>query len=157
MSIQELAPARQYVPMPESMWTDDKVAEMRRLIADGVRGKDLLSALECNRSQLYSKLNRLDIKLGMSTPRPRAAPKKKIARIAMSYNKQSFGEPSAPGIMDLTPEPSDAAMSLADLDNTRCHWPISGAGLDMMFCGERADECGPYCSRHRAIAYRGRR
>jgi len=156
MSLMEAAvPRSRYVPKPETFWTEAKVEQLRLLVAEGIKGDALREALGCpTPDMLYSKLQRLKI----SMPKKPATP-----RVYQKRHRQPFAfgatpsEPVAAGIMDLPAEPSDAAVTLLALDVDRCHWPISGAGLDTMFCGERAGECGPYCTRHRRMAYRGRR
>jgi hypothetical protein len=140
----------------ESFWTDGKVQRLRELVAVGVRGVELLDHLGCNRSQLYSKLGRLKIKLGLKQPALQQSTRRKAARNSFSFNPQTFGGALPPGLMELRCEPSDAAVRLIDIDAGRCKWPISGAGLDLMACGERAQDCDPYCARHHRIAYRGR-
>lgn len=156
MSMQEMsAVAPLYVPADESFWTEAKVDQLRQLVANGVRGTNLTAALGCTRGMLYSKIQRLHIKLGHDKASLRPNRRRVNGKGAFSFSQKTIGEPKAPGIHELPQEPSDALVSLADLDAGRCRWPISGEALDMMFCGERA--AGSYCTRHHSIAYRGRR
>ncbi len=133
-------------------WTDEQDVLIRNMIAAGAVGSELLAATGApGLAWVYRRVERLGLRLNH-----RRSAERRITKQCFSGPR---GVPVAPGVNELLAEPSDAAMSLADLDDTRCHWPISGAGLDMMFCGERADEetCGPYCGRHHRIAYRGYR
>lgn len=144
-----------------TFWTEEKIDQLRILVAEGKRTAELTDALKCSRCQLSGKLARLGIKLGRSSSKPKL-PRKTKGRHhgANPFNISPFGEPKKPTVFDLAAEPSDGAVGFLNLDSGRCRWPISGVGLEMMFCGERADKDlhSPYCTRHHRRAYpKGRR
>jgi hypothetical protein len=54
--------------------------------------------------------------------------------------------------LDLPPDQSEFACTIAELGADMCRWPLGPTAADMRYCGS---ECvGTYCQRHRAIAYR---
>jgi hypothetical protein len=62
-----------------------------------------------------------------------------------------------PGIIDLPPDQSAFAVTLADLGAERCRWPLGEPAHDMLYCGAVAESETPYCTRHCCIAYAKRR
>jgi len=71
--------------------------------------------------------------------------------------------PDAPPLDDapfhLPPDPADPPepvkrLSVLELDETTCKWPIGDPGLPgFHFCGRRSGEGVPYCEHHCRIAY----
>jgi GcrA cell cycle regulator len=56
---------------------------------------------------------------------------------------------------DDSPPPPDLNLcTIADLDDSNCHWPIGTPGLNgFHFCGAEALYGRPYCAHHSRIAY----
>ena len=46
-------------------------------------------------------------------------------------------------------------ITLMDLTNATCRWPVSGTGADMMYCGGEVHKEKSYCLKHCRIAFYG--
>lgn len=62
--------------MKEPFWTDDKIAEMRRLAAEGHSSSQMGAVLGCSRNAVIGKMHRLKFEFGF---RPKATPRAKPA------------------------------------------------------------------------------
>lgn len=63
--------------------------------------------------------------------------------------------PTPPQPIDLPPTQSDCAVTLVDLEQHHCRWPVSEPA-EMMFCGVRKHGDYPYCIKHVRMAYQPR-
>ena len=54
------------------------------------------------------------------------------------------------------PEPEEAAKSVTmfHLTPQSCRYPVSGTGLDILFCNEKKMHGHSYCQKHYRVAYR---
>lgn len=88
--------------------------------------------------------------------RPKLPP---VTRIVMSRGKNNtYGDSvemvDIPEIMDLPPDESPHAITITDLGEDHCRWPLGTPAHDMLYCGDGAMRGLPYCARHSRIAYR---
>jgi hypothetical protein len=61
--------------------------------------------------------------------------------------------PTPPKSVDLPRETIADPVSLFDLRQHHCRWPVAGAGAAMQFCGAAKHGDQPYCLRHSRRAY----
>lgn len=147
------------VPKSRGAWTDERVAELRRMWADGVSGKGIGLALGglCE-ATVYKKVQRLGLQRPIAAPKapkPRVAPKRAPAPVlAVTSTGQVFARQSQES--PLTPVPANVwaplpgvePVSILDLKPTHCRWPLELQGEDFPhFCGAMAIG-GAYCPSH---------
>lgn len=140
-------------------WTDERVAELKRLWQDGQTATQIGKIFGCTRNAVLGKLHRLNgaarrngLKRGQ-TGKPRIwrpVPKKKPPK--------PLPEPQ--------PEPEALAIPMlkvrrkrrhngryykvmeAVLTDHTCKWPVAGEGAETKFCGHKSESGSRYCTRH---------
>ena len=171
--------SRKIIPPPERFdWTDEAVAELKRLHSTGLSMARIAAALGCNsRNAVIGKAHRL----GLSSKQPKKAePKKtplktphgggkrdlrpdtrrvsplKIGRqVALKPRPSRHAPVSEPAPQPIA-APTVAGLKLIDLGLFHCRWVIGdAAGPDTIYCGMPSTR-GSYCACHAAIAYRPR-
>lgn len=152
-------------------WTDERVARLKELWADGASAAEIANDLRCgiSRSGVIGKAHRLNLPShGNSNggPKGRQATREKSNRA--HGNK---GAPKAKGIVrrvaaraaselpdDPFVETDDGVdvtglVGIMHLDAHTCRWPVRGEGSQRGFCGDHPVEGKPYCHKHMARAY----
>jgi len=142
-------------------WTDEAVAALRKLVADGLSASDIGRALGASRLAVIGKARRQGLQLGggaASAPRP--APK----RVSHSPAHPTQVRYGGNGFVYVTPAPANKTVSLSDggerglalLISDRgfkgCKWPVDGQGDQTRFCCLPSDG-RTYCSVHAVSAY----
>jgi GcrA cell cycle regulator len=134
-------------------WTDERVALLTKLWADGLSASQIAAELGgITRNAVIGKVHRLGLsgraKSPSSTaPRPRKArssghmmrvPRASMrGNTALAYDYQEEPEPE-----------------LLQLTEKTCHWPIGDPGsTDFFFCGGESADDQPYCTFHARVAY----
>lgn len=146
-------------------WTEERIAELLRLAADGLSAALIANKLGTTRNAIIGKRHRLGVYNGRTNP----TGKKRVVRetrdssqarkIAKSRKEQehtiALGELEPCEATDLPPEPNRPVISLQNLHSHHCRWPIGDPGSsDFGFCGESIrDDSVPYCTHHCRIAY----
>jgi GcrA cell cycle regulator len=135
--------------MGENAWTDDGVALLRKLWAEGATADAIGRRLGgLSRSAVLGKVFRLRLD-GEGAARPierasseREAPGRRRGR--QPRRRTAAPPPRVPG-----------RLTVLDLNNESCRWPCGRSGR-IFFCGiAEADVIGgiPYCPRHMRRAY----
>ena len=150
------------------VWSEEAIAELKRLAADGCSASEIGAVLNISRNAVIGKEHRLGI---IKTPqkqssfakqterRPGARPAGKPTKImggATCYAQPST--PSAPTqSITLDPDTSAQAVPMTEAKDGQCRWPV-GEGKVFMVCGAKTATSGarivPYCNRHRMKAAR---
>lgn len=162
-------------------WTDEHVAELRKLAAEGKDGAQIAKAMQkmrpgVTRNSVISARHRYGIascsgaRGGMSrlakaanakaSAKLKAAPRPKPKPAAAL--KPSRPIALAPEIS--APEPAPPASTWAPLAGTtprnvvnheagQCLWPVDGERGETLFCCAPQRGDGPYCAAHRRTAY----
>jgi GcrA cell cycle regulator len=141
-------------------WTDDRVATLRKLWAEGLSASQIAKQLGgVTRNAVIGKVHRLGL-AGRATP---SRPAKRPVRTA---RPRTVG-PTAPRLRPATPhlpalvvpelEPlrfdDGRAASVLTIKDSMCKYPIGDPSTaDFAFCG-RESNCGPYCQDHARLAY----
>lgn len=148
-------------------WTDDRVATLTKLWADGLSASQIANELgEVTRNAVIGKVHRLGLsgraKSGNSRPRAKRATTR-----SSTYTKSSKSNTRASGgirantisIVRSQPIPDVVApdplkISLLELTDDTCKWPIGDPATDdFYFCGTKGKEDCPYCEYHALLAY----
>ena len=146
-------------------WTDDRVATLTKLWADGLSASQIAAELGgVTRNAVIGKVHRLGLS-GRAKPANTSARKIKTAtRTSGTYNSRPRAlrptggrtPPSMPArttIQDL-PEPVCLKMDLVDLTEKTCKWPHGDPSTnDFHFCGNSPKDDAPYCEYHCRMAY----
>lgn len=171
-------PRKAVVPAERFRWTDEAVAELKRLHSTGLSMARIAVALGCkSRNAVIGKAHRLGLlskqpkkaepkKTPLKTPhgggkrdlRPdtRRASPLKIRRQVAPRPSPSLLAPVSEHAPEPIPTPIVAGLKLIDLGLFHCRWIVGDvAGSDTIYCGVPSTR-GSYCACHAAIAYRPR-
>lgn len=141
-------------------WTDARVDLLKALWADGLSASVIAAQLgEVTRNAVIGKVHRLGIQGRAATrrqPRRTMPRRNRIGRAVI--RKPAFVRPSPVPPPGLPPAPAALMLSIAQLTEATCHWPIGdprqpGFG----FCGARRTGRQPYCGHHQAIGHSQKR
>lgn len=155
-----------------TLWQDEElVIRLKELWYAGFSCNEIADKLGNNvtRNAVIGKVHRLGLSGREKTPSS-AAPRKRKARPAQ--HKMRVSRPasrveaalaaaleveleSGPAAFD-NDVPMSQRLSLLDLNEETCHWPIGDLELapaDFFFCGGKALQHLPYCVYHSRIAY----
>ena len=148
-----------------TMWTDERVATLKKLWTDGLSASQIAKQLgSVTRNAVIGKVHRLGL-AGRATP---SRPAKRIVRA--NRPRLAVGAPSRPRtIPSLTPlaeaPPPLEPMALADgsvasvltVTDRMCKWPIGDpSDTTFAFCGRESCD-GPYCSEHARLGFQPQR
>ncbi len=141
-------------------WTDERVAELKRLWATGASAGQIAKAMGItSRNSIIGKAMRLGLtKRGRTagnetsriTNKLIAAQRKAVKPVAVSGGR-IYPQPAPVPLRDEPPTP-DNVISLLSLEAHTCRWPYGTPGTDSFgFCGARTPRT--YCADHQGGAY----
>jgi GcrA cell cycle regulator len=160
-------------------WTDERVELLRKLWADGLSASQIAAQLGgVSRNAVIGKVHRLKLSArGRATAAPVRQKKAaststgtKVASRAASVTRPmptSIGATALQTMFEAEPVarqvlrpvenvvvPISRRLTLIQLSERTCKWP-NGDPLteDFNFCGNDAQESGPYCTYHSRIAF----
>ncbi len=144
-------------------WTDERVALLKKLWAEGLSASQIAKQLTgVTRNAVIGKVHRLGL-AGRATP---SRPAKRPVRV-QRQRPQVPASPTAPRLRVASPvayepelqvlEPlvldNGATATVLTLNDRMCKWPIGDpTDNSFAFCGRGACS-GPYCSEHARLAY----
>ena len=141
-------------------WTPDRVETLTRLWLDGQAASVIADRLgEVTRNAVIGKVHRLGLPGRATTNRqPRRTSPRRDRAGRVTIRKPVFVRPRHALPLDLPPAPAALMLSVADLTETTCHWPVGDPRLpDFGFCGAQRTGRQPYCEFHQALGHsRGR-
>ena len=146
-------------------WTDDRVATLTKLWADGLSASQIAAELGgVTRNAVIGKVHRLGLS-GRAKTSNSSASKLKPATRSSGYNarpsrparplatRNAPNSHTRPVIEDI-PVPESKRLNLEDLTDKTCKWPHGDpSGDDFHFCGHTPHEDAPYCKYHSRMAY----
>ncbi len=135
-------------------WNSARVDLLKTLWADGLPANQIAAKLgEVTRNAVIGKAHRLGLpgrKTTSRTPRPRRT---------SPLCKPAFIRPRPVPPLDLPPAPAALMLSVSQLADATCHWPIGDPrSAEFGFCGSQAAPGRqPFCAHHQAAGHnRGR-
>lgn len=144
-------------------WQPDEDEQLRELASEGVMFTRIGAILGRSRKAVSACAKLIGVQNLSKTVGARKKRERKIANTATStWGRRAViaraiarGELDPSEATDLPPEPTRPTVSLHDLQQHRCRWPIGEPGSpDFGFCGDTIrDESVPYCTGHCRIAY----
>ena len=152
-------------------WTDERVALLTKLWADGLSASQIAAELGgVTRNAVIGKVHRLGLSgraksPSSASPRPRKARSSghmlRVSRpsvrgnTALAYDYDAEPEP------ELIEIPLEQRKTLLQLTEKTCHWPVGDPNSgNFFFCGGETlpgmlsrETCMPYCGHHFRVAY----
>jgi GcrA cell cycle regulator len=149
-------------------WTDDRVEQLKKLWEAGLSASQIAAELgNVTRNAVIGKVHRLGLSGRVKTPSS-AAPRRRKARPAQHMMRVSRplprGSAALAHALEVEMEPDPIAydnvvpmsqrLSLMELNEATCHWPIGDPeSSEFFFCGGKSLQGLPYCANHSRIAY----
>lgn len=142
-----------------SMWTEDRVATLRKLWAEGLSASQIAKQLGgVTRNAVIGKVHRLGL-AGRATPsRPAKRPVRAARPRIVGPTAPRMRLPSSlPTVVIPELEPvrfeDGKTASVLTLNESMCKYPIGDpTDANFAFCG-RGSSGGPYCADHARLAY----
>lgn len=119
-------------------WTDEKIAVLKGMHADGASFREIGNKIGMSRSACIGKAHRLNLASRESTNKSAAPKPRKLRPPRVRYILgQIRSQPKPPSqLMELPEEISKNPVSFAGLQENHCRWPVSGEERPIMFCGD---------------------
>jgi GcrA cell cycle regulator len=147
-------------------WTDERVAELKRLWADGCSQAQISARFGISSSAVAGKIKRLHLVRGKivqlkTTERPAlptAKPKSPNRNDGIfPRSQQTAPQPAPPPERlpaSIPPSPDREPITFDALSRDVCRWPLNDGGAEgWLFCGEPRDpHSHVYCRHHHARA-----
>ena len=132
-------------------WTDERIAELRELNAQGLSNSKIAAAMNLTRNAVIGKKGRLGITHthnihGGGARWPRAPRPKRTTPFRRYVEKvETHFSPAEP--------PEMGVLDIMQLEPHHCRFPVDGAGL-FFYCGvPHNNSARPYCPFHHGIMY----
>lgn len=140
------------------MWTDERVAALRRYWSDGLSASAIASRMDASftRNAIIGKVHRLGLDPRLTVVRSkqiRRRRRKPKVEAVTPVAKQAAPPPPVVALPIPKPAPTDIVRvaSIIDLEPGECKWPIGHPTIG--FCGCTAIHGGPYCQHHTRRAF----
>ena len=145
-------------------WTDERVATLSKLWADGLSASQIAAELGgVTRNAVIGKVHRLGLS-GRAKPANTSSKRPKAIRRSYNAKPRSAGRDTLPArantgipartvITDIE-KPEPLKLQLVDLTEKTCKWPYGDPATDdFFFCGHPTKEDSPYCDYCSRLAY----
>lgn len=145
-------------------WTDDRVATLTKLWADGLSASQIAAELGgVTRNAVIGKVHRLGLS---GRAKPASSGAKRVSRKPRNggYNSRprtssrlgsgsSYNGERRAQIEDMV-APESLKLELVELTEKTCRWPHGDPATDdFHFCGNKVKEGSPYCDYHCRMAF----
>ena len=156
-------------------WTDDRVARLSKLWAEGLSASQIAADLGgVTRNAVIGKVHRLGLS-GRVKPasgggsKPRRKPSAPRAKYGRSASRINGSRTAAATALKMDPDsdvavrprpvedivvPISRQLTLMQLTDTTCKWPTGDPTMPgFSFCGHKSAEDKPYCEFHSKLAF----
>ncbi len=149
-------------------WSDDRVEQLKKLWEAGLSASQIAAELgNVTRNAVIGKVHRLGLSGRAKSPSS-AAPRQRKARPAQQMMRVSRpvsrGNTALAHAFEVEMEadpiafdnvvPMSQRLSLLELNEATCHWPVGDpSSPEFFFCGGKALAGLPYCAHHSRVAY----
>ena len=161
-----------------SPWNDERIAQLRRLVAKEFTAQEIADAMGgvFSRNAIIGKVARLGLRLnqpqgvrpdeGPRPPKPKKLPNTPPQPPVRAHRcAATAAPPESPPTPEMLPGPLPRAavepgnpVTILELQSHHCRWPMWGAfESQRVYCGNNREEPHPYCSGHAAAAYPNRK
>jgi len=138
-------------------WTEERLRQLRELHALNLSFREIGLQLGVTRNAAIGKSRRLGLVSQKKEPRPRPHAKttpypriRSTRRIA--YIHGLFGKKPPLATVQPPDEISRNPVRLLELKPMHCRWPVSGAGINTLFCGDNIHGRS-YCLHHYCLGH----
>ena len=148
---------------PRFDWTDQRVDQLKRLLADGLSASEIAGEFGISRNAIIGKVHRYGLSFsrapwrrGMGAPRaPRIARKAPLRKSKLQLHpglapKLPVEEPVPEHVDDLA-IPAGQRRTILTLRKDDCRWPVGDPRLEpasFFYCGAPAKDGSSYCPHH---------
>jgi len=147
-------------------WSHNRVEQLKKLWKAGLSASQIAAELgNVSRNAVIGKVHRLGLSgrakslSSAASRRSNAHPAQQMIRMTRPIARgntalaQAFEVEPDPVTSDNV-VPMSQRMSLLELNETTCHWPIGDpSSPDFFFCGGKVLTGLPYCAQHSRVAY----
>ena len=149
-------------------WSDERVEQLKKLWEAGLSASQIAAELgNATRNAVIGKVHRLGLSGRAKSPAagaPRQRKPRPTQHVMRVSRPVSRGNTALAHAFEVELEPDPIAfdnvvpmsqrLSLSQLNEATCHWPIGDPGSsDFFFCGGKALPGLPYCAYHSRVAY----
>lgn len=142
------------------MWSQERIDSMLKYVSEGFSATKIAALLGkgFTRGAIIGKLDRLrkanqtTVQLGARKP-PEKKPKPEKPQRPFITIRSKPVEKKPLFIAPIELVEGFEPVSLMDLRHFHCRYPVSGEGVNMLYCGATTD-IKPYCEKHRKLCYR---
>ncbi len=142
-------------PIPANNWTEERVAMLGNLLRGGLSAGQIAEEMGgITRNAVIGKARRLG--LGFCATNPGGRPKSGRKPRAHPFVDRKPPNVAPGAIADLQPEIVANPVTLLELTEWTCRWPIGDpTSPDFVFCGALPVPGHSYCAGHCRLAYAG--
>ncbi len=150
-------------------WTEERVAELKKLWAEGHSASQIAKRLgSVTRNAVIGKVHRLGLS-GRATPsrpvkrpprlarpKPQPMPRQGNVRGAVAVREATQPAPLPEVETNIEPQrlPNGDMVTVLTVKDSMCKWPIGDpAEATFGFCGHATQENSPYCAEHARVAF----
>lgn len=152
-------------------WSDDRVEQLKKLWEAGLSASQIAAELgNVSRNGVIGKVHRLGLSGRVKPPsepkrtRKSRSPRQYTMRTSRPKSRSNTAlaaafefelEPESETIAHDNVIPTDQRLSLMELSEATCHWPVGDPEKrdEFFFCGGKALSNLPYCAHHCRVAY----
>ena len=151
-------------------WSDDRIEMLKKLWENGLSAGQIAAELgNVTRNAVIGKVHRLGLSgrrksPSLGAPRQRKVRPQRVKPFALPPQAHARGNPALAHALDIEMEPDPIAydnivpmgqrLSLLQLSEATCHWPIGDPETEnFFFCGGKSLKGLPYCAHHSRVAY----
>lgn len=139
-------------------WTPYEDEILKNFVRQKKTAREAAEVLNRSRSSVISRAARIGMNFvgGATTQKPPTPKleKKSMLGSAFGYIKRIFIPDKQPTLPFVEPVMASKNITIMDLNDSTCRWPVSGEGAQTLFCGLGPMKDRPYCETHSKIAYR---
>lgn len=141
-----------------ALWTEERTNLVTELWKDGHSAGQIEERMGgiFTRSAILGKVNRLGLSGTNKNSRAAMAARKEVETRAKVHRSRISVNPNEKELPPLSLATSTNPVTIFDLNEHHCRWPLEGDGVAMLYCGDPKDFEIPYCCRHQELAYAGR-
>jgi GcrA cell cycle regulator len=121
-----------------TFWTYERVAELRRGVADGMTSAELGAQLGTTKNAIIGKAGRVGLQLLGRSGNNMKPPKKprKSPQVGRAFYAPAEPLPPTDAPRAIPPAPNSKPVDLMGLNNSTCHWPLWDEPYEpMLYCG----------------------
>ena len=143
-------------------WPLNRVEQLKKLWEAGLSASQIAAELgNVSRNAVIGKVHRLGLS-GRAKSLSSAAPAQPAQHMMRVTRPIARGNTALAQAFEVEPDsvtsdnvvPMSQRLSLLELNEATCHWPIGDpSSPDFFFCGRKVLTGLPYCARHSRVAY----